>query len=228
MIRYLLSLGITFMFLLVACDSQISQDSEPPTPAMITTPTVITLPSQEPIAPPAAAATATTQTTTMEPTSSTTPPSPTSPPSDYSTWTTYHNTNYGFSFRYPDERWEVVEWERDENLVSLAFHELAIVLRIHFKRSGEDIIISQDAAGAPGDRVPKGEVVFIGQPIERTSVVYQGLEHEVHYDDARDITRGDLAFAIFLRSNRSRLEDKVLPEAVQEEADRILESFELD
>jgi hypothetical protein len=149
-------------------------------------------------------------------------------PADVSTWATYHNPDYGFSFRYPEERWEVVKWANDPNLVSLTYHELAIVLRIHFKRAGEDIIISYDAAGAPGERIPKGAIVFIGEEIERTAVVYNGLEHEVHYDDARDILRGDLAFAIFLRSNRRRMEDKVLPEAVQAEADRILESFALD
>lgn len=40
--------------------------------------------------------------------------------------------------------------------------------------------------------------------------------------------RGDLAFAIFLRSNRRRMEDKVLPVAAQTEADRIVETFELN
>lgn len=149
------------------------------------------------------------------------------PSADVSTWTTYHNPDYGFSFRYPDERWEVVELADYPNLVSLTYHELAIVLRIHFKRAGEELIISEDAAGAAGDRIPKGTIVFIGEAIERTAVVYRGVEREVHYDDARDILRGNLAFAIFLRSNR-RFEDQVLPEIVQAEADRILETFELD
>lgn len=54
---------------------------------------------------------------------------------------------------------------------------------------------------------------------------YDGRDKAVLYEGAAEIERGGLLFTIWLQSNRPDYETIDIPEAVQLEADRIVESF---
>lgn len=140
-------------------------------------------------------------------------------------WQAYHNTEYGFSFRYPDQLWTLIEWPDDENLLSLTYKEMGIVLRIRFNQLGQEagLLLS---GGAAGDFVSRGTVSFLDEEVEKAVLVFRGVDKEVHYDEAHEIQRGDLVFTIALVSNRI-YEEAVVPEVVQAEADQVLGTFEL-
>ena len=136
----------------------------------------------------------------------------------------YNNADYGFSFRYPEDSWTLIERPQDPNLLSLAYHEQGIALRIRFKRLGEEGDL-QLYGGAAGEFIERGTVHFLGEDVGRSVVVYEDIDRAVHYNGTRVITRGDLQFTLALVSNRDYERGAVVPEAVQAEADRILETF---
>ncbi len=159
-------------------------------------------------------------------------PSPVLPaatlPADTTTWAEYHNETYGFSFRYPDGRWTLIEPTADNpHRLALAYHELGIALRIGVARVGEDADLRL-YGGRAGDFVPLEDVLFVGEPISQSALVYQSVTWSVHYNDTRPIARGDLLFSLALISNRRIDQGADIPVAVQEEANRILETFGLD
>jgi len=180
---------------------------------------------------PTAASTATAAPTAIPTAARATPTlTPTAAPtSDPSTWTTYHDPDYGFSFRYPAERWTPVRPADDDHLLSLTYHELGIALRIKVKRLGEDVDM-QLYGGAAGDFVPQGTILFLGEEVERTALVYDDITRRIFYNATNVIPRGDLLFSLALVSNRDFERDPIaiVPEDVQTEADRILETFALD
>lgn len=116
-------------------------------------------------------------------------------------WISYNNADYGFSFRYPEDSWALIEWPQDPNLLSLAYHEQGIALRIRFKRFGEEGDL-QLYGGAAGDFVERGAVHFLGEDVGRSVLVYEDIDRAVHYNETRVITRGDLQFTLALVSNR--------------------------
>lgn len=153
------------------------------------------------------------------------PPAAT-PPAD---WATYHDPEYGYSFRYPAGRWTPIFPADNAHLLSLVYQEGAIALRVMVSRPEEGVDM-QLYGGAAGDMLTQGAVTFIGEPVERTALVYPGLIHWIYYNATTPISRGDLLFSLALVSNRNfeRGLPAVVPEPVQAEADRILETFELD
>ncbi|WP_374689082.1 hypothetical protein [Promineifilum sp.] len=204
----------------------------PATPEVVTAEATDT--DQPPTASPAplvAATDAPTAAPTATPTgaATSTPTSTLAPTSDPSTWATYHDPNYGFSFRYPAERWTPARPADDGHLLSLTYHEMAIALRIKVKRLGEDADM-QLYGGAAGDFVPQGTILFLGEEVERTALVYEDIIRRIFYNATNVIPRGDLLFSLALVSNRDfeREPIAVVPEDVQAEADRILETFALD
>jgi hypothetical protein len=70
--------------------------------------------------------------------------------------------------------------------------------------------------------------MFLGQPISMSALVYQGVTWSVHYNDTRPIPRGGRLFSLALISNRAIEQGATIPEAVQAEANRIIETFALD
>lgn len=140
---------------------------------------------------------------------------------------TYHSNVYGFSFSYPSERWTLVERAGNPHRLSLAYHELGIALRIGVARVGEEADL-QLYGGRAGEFVPQGEITFLGQPVGRSALVYEGVTWSVHYNDTAPIARGDLLFSLGLISNRTIEQGATIPEAVQAEANRIIETFALD
>jgi len=134
----------------------------------------------------------------------------------YPGWEKYVNTDYGFAFRYP-ATWML---EEGANLVKLSQGTLR--LTIAFRRQDEDV--PPPWSGMPaGDFEGRGAVPFLGQKIEKTSLVYEGQVKLLTYD----AKVGDLLFSI-------RLEDLVtadyaaidIPETAQSEVDGIVASFE--
>jgi hypothetical protein len=137
-------------------------------------------------------------------------------------WEEYMNTEYGFSFRYPSS-WTLVE---QPNMISLAYSGAFTTLGIRFKRAGEDIELTQ-YGGAAGDFESRGAVVFLGEEIEKSALVYQEVDREIHYNGTSEITRGDLAFTLAVKSDRWRYEEAIVPEEIQALADEVVASFEL-
>jgi hypothetical protein len=68
-------------------------------------------------------------------------------------------------------------------------------------------------------------VAAVGEAVAREVLVYQGRDKAVLYEGAAEIERGALLFTIWLQSNRPDYETIDIPEGVQQEADRIVESF---
>ncbi len=188
-----------------------------------TTPTVATsLPSPTP------QPSATIPATTAAPIDTPLPAAPASPTTgSESDWAVYHNPDYGFSFRYPSDRWTVIERDQDPHQLSLVYHDMGIALRMRFKRIAEDADLLL-YGGAAGDFVPQGTIDFLGQAVERTALVYQDIVRAVHYDQTNKIERGSLRFTLALISNRRYESGAIVPDDVQAEADRILETFALD
>ena len=91
-------------------------------------------------------------------------------------------------------------------------------------RVGEEADL-QLYGGRAGDFVPLDEVLFLGEPVSRSALVYQGVTWSVHYNDTWPIPRGGLLFSLALISNRQFDQGAVIPEDVQAEANRILETF---
>ncbi len=81
--------------------------------------------------------------------------------------------------------------------------------------------------GAAGEFVERGAINFLGEPLTRWALVHDGLDRAIHYNEAREIVRGDLVFTIALVSDRAYERGAVVPEGVQAEADRILETVEI-
>lgn len=147
-------------------------------------------------------------------------------PEEPSEWTAYEDATYGFTFSYPADRWTVLYQMDEPNGLALAYHEMAIALRMRFKRDGEDAEL-QLYGGAAGDMIAQGTIRFLGKEVERTALVYQDVTTRVFYNKTSPIPRGDMLFSFALVSNRDTPATILLPEAVQAEADRILESFEM-
>ena len=147
-------------------------------------------------------------------------PQPETPPE----WTTYEDPDYGFTFRYPAERWTALYQADDPNGLTLVYHDMGIALRMRFKRGGETADL-QLYGGAAGDFTAHGTIRFLGKEVERTALVYQRITTRVFYNETSPIPRGDMLFSFALISNRDTPAVVLLPDDVQAEADRILESF---
>lgn len=136
-------------------------------------------------------------------------------------WAEYVNEDYGFRFRYPSS-WTLVE---RPNGVSLVYKGTGITLGIRFKRSGEEMDLTQ-YGGAAGNFVSRGTVNFLGEETVKTALVFQGVDKEIHYNETREISRGDLVFTLSVKSNRA-YDVAVVPEEIQAAADDVLASFAL-
>ncbi|MDT8307043.1 MAG: hypothetical protein RRC07_14020 [Anaerolineae bacterium] len=134
-------------------------------------------------------------------------------------WQEYANADYGFGFRYPST-WTLVE---RPNMVSLVYNESGVALGIGYKRAGDDVDLTQ-YGGAAGDFVGLGSISFLGEEIVQTALVYQGVHKQIHYNETREIRRGDLIFTLAVRSERA-FDAAVVPEEVRLAADDVLASF---
>ena len=139
-------------------------------------------------------------------------------------WTLHENATYGFTFSYPAERWIILERPNDPHGLAVVHRESGIALRMRFARAGENANL-QLYGGAAGEFVPEGTVRFMGQEVERSALVYQGDTTRVFYNNTEPIARGDMLYSFALVGLEDQTAAASLPEAVQAEADRIIETF---
>jgi hypothetical protein len=139
-------------------------------------------------------------------------------------WQEYVNEEYDFSFRYPNA-WTLVELDNRPNQASLVYKGTGIALRIRFRHSDE-VVDLQQYGGAAGDFESRGTIIFLGEAVEKTVLVYQGLDKQIHYNQTSEIGRGDLFFTLAVESN-SFSEQAVIPEEIQTAADEVLATFKL-
>jgi hypothetical protein len=78
---------------------------------------------------------------------------------------------------------------------------------------------------AAGDWETKGTVRFLGQEIPRVALVFAGKVKAVYYNGTTEIQADDLVFGISLQDFAADYGAIDIPETVQAEVDRILESF---
>lgn len=256
-IRYVLGLLILVVISLSGCDVNLPERADPPTVAppmetatrsptaqAATQPPATDLAPQPPTHNPATLSPVTREPATVEATKPAKPSptglvpptleigklpaataSPTPVPQEPPELTVYENADYGFNFSYPAERWIAIERGDERNGLTLAYHELGIALRMRFKAVGENANL-QLYGGAAGDFVSQGTVEFIGQEVERTALVFRGVTTRVFYNNTEAIERGNMLFSFALVYSQDYGRES-LPETVQVEADRILESFRL-
>jgi len=136
---------------------------------------------------------------------------------EYPGWARYTNTDYGFSFRYPS----IWALEEEPHFVKLSLQTWALV--VGYRRATEDAEILRMGLGA-GNTEHRGTVTLLGQERPRVVLVYEGKDKAVLYGNEP----GDLVFLIsLLDESRAPYEDIAIPEALQAEADQIVESVEL-
>lgn len=225
--EYSMRLLTGFLALLILFAASCAPSSTSPSITPTDAP-IATLPAPTPLPSPTPRPSATIAAATPTPIDTLTPAAPASPTTEpESNWAVYHNPDYSFSFSYPAERWTVIESDQDRHQLSLVYYDMGIALRIRFKRVAEDADLLL-YGGAAGDFVPEGTIDFLGQAVERTAVVYQDIVRAVHYNRTNEIERGALRFMLALISNRDYERGAIVPDDVQAEADRILETFALD
>jgi hypothetical protein len=145
-------------------------------------------------------------------------------------WQRYSHPTYAFSFLYPPG-WTLKE---DLNQVSTSYKHLfrlspsgkdTVVLAVGFKRSGENYGIQRTGVGS-GDFYARGSVLFLGEPLQRKTLVANGLDMTVLYG-AGEIKRGDLIFTIDLDFIGPPTGPAALSVEQQQQADWVVESFEV-
>jgi LysM repeat protein len=137
-------------------------------------------------------------------------------PSHPTGWTAYVNSDYGFSFRYPTT-WTI---EETSNLVKL--RQGTLLFAIAFQRKGENV--PPPWTGMPaGGLLSRGTMVFLGQPIQKRALVYQGKVKVLTYS----AESGDLMLDIRLdEMGTADYQAIEISEAMQSQADQIVGSFE--
>ena len=199
-------LGLALVCLLViSCD----EGGTPASPA-----------DSEPTAPVAATLPATAVPETTAPSATPEPTAvakPTAVPAEaYAGWQEYTNAGYGFSLRFPAD-WHAEEEQREE--ATLRGHALFVRpsadanvgVVIHFKRSGEDVMIMRTGVGS-GELVERGPVAFAGQAISRQVLVADGKDVEVLYNLARETAVGDMLFSLQLSCFAAPVDCQLTPE----------------
>jgi hypothetical protein len=136
----------------------------------------------------------------------------------YPGWAEYVNTDYGFAFRYPTA-WTL---RGRANLIKLS--QGTLLLTIAYRRQGEEIPYWPWMGMPAGDFEGRGTMVFLGQEIEKTALVFEGKVKGLTYT----AEVGDLLFAIGL-DDRTAADYRTIeiPEAAQSKADQIVGSFEI-
>lgn len=134
----------------------------------------------------------------------------------YPGWESYVNADYGFAFRYPPT-WTL---EEEANVVKLSRRTL--LLAIAFRRQGENV--PPPWTGMPaGDFESRGTMAFLGQEIEKISLIYEGKVKALTY--GAEVS--DVVFSIRLDDMATADYQAIeIPEAVQSEVDQIVGSFE--
>jgi hypothetical protein len=145
------------------------------------------------------------------------------PAGEFQGWCKYVNEAYGFSFLVPPD-WGLCE--RYEHFIRLCTPSSPTVfLTIGFRRTTEDAEIQRTGLGA--GEVVEGKIGFLGQDISRDTLVYEGKDKSVLYQNATEIEVATLVFTLSLDDTSTDYDSVALPEDVQSMVDKIVETFEL-
>ena len=134
-------------------------------------------------------------------------------------WAEYRNDEYGIVFQHPVD-WSVIELP---NKIAFTYPGAAIFLRFKVKRADETINIHRTDMPA-GHLIKREPVIFMGESLTTTLLVYEGKNKYVLYNNGGVFARGDLLFAIEMGNNRSIYEAGDIPEWMHEISDRIVTS----
>jgi hypothetical protein len=140
-------------------------------------------------------------------------------------WYQYSHPKYNFSLYFPPD-WEIVEESAHHVLISTTSKWTLV---IGFKGVEEKGVVIHRTGVAAGELVNRGAVNFIGSPLSREVLVYQGKDKAVLYQNALEVTREPIVFTISLNNFDPDIDyERVdLPIEIQEITDQIVESFEL-
>jgi hypothetical protein len=157
-------------------------------------------------------------------------PQPTPMEDPYAGWGRYVNAEYGFAFRTPPN-WYLVQVSGGQETPfgpsadAVQLRRWGLLLDIQFQHIGDDRFLGTTDLPA-GDVVERDTVTFLGEPVVKHTLVFEGLDTAVLLRYSGD----ELDFYIELRDDpdSGRSHDEVPPsEAVEAEMDRVLSSFEL-
>jgi len=134
----------------------------------------------------------------------------------YAGWARYENAAYGFAFRYP------ATWTLEEEAHLVLLRQGPLLLAISYKRAGEEV--QPPWSGMPAGEVERrGTMAFMGQEIAKSALVYEGRVKVLTYS----AKSGEVAFVLRLEDVESADYGAIaLSEALEQEADRIVGSFE--
>jgi len=152
---------------------------------------------------------------------------------DLTGWTEYANPDFGFAFRFPPD-WELEVIQGPDN--TMAGHQVKLHIRpeanreieliISFKRVGEDQLIWPTGVG-DGEFFDKGQAWLMAEPVKRNTLVCDGRDMSVYYQQEGGVRRGDLEFAIILGYVGSCADGYALPVASEDLADAVVATFTL-
>ncbi len=152
---------------------------------------------------------------------------------DLTGWVEYTNPQYGFALRRPPD-WALEEIQGPDN--TMAGHQVKLHIRpeanreiemiISFKQVGEDQLIWPTGVG-DGEFFDKGLAWLMAEPVNRNTLVCDGRDMGVYYQQEGGVQRGDLEFAIILGYVGSCADGYVIPVEVQTLADAVLATFAL-
>jgi hypothetical protein len=143
-------------------------------------------------------------------------------------WLLYTDPNYGFSFCYPRE-WMLTlvpnpEAEGIYSIQLLPPTRKIASMAITFKGINEPYVIGRTGVGS-GDIVPDGTVDFLGAPVERDVLVFEGKDRAVLYDGGQYIERGEMVYTLALDYTGDWNARMSLNPSLQGTADLIVKSF---
>lgn len=133
----------------------------------------------------------------------------------------YTNEQYGFSFNPPGE-WAIESYEHH-----LIFRQGEYFLLVGFKRAGEEVPPFRTGLPA-GDFVDGGTATFLGKPITKKLLVFEGKNKVVDYQSP--LHAGDLQLYIWLDVQLVQGTDYAavdIPAEIMDQADQIVASFAL-
>ncbi|MEW5870576.1 MAG: DUF333 domain-containing protein [Chloroflexota bacterium] len=149
-----------------------------------------------------------------QPGQSKTAPSPQAQPA-------YTNEQYGFSFNPPGE-WAIEGYEHH-----LIFRQGEYFLFVGFKRANEEVPPFRTGMPA-GDFVDGGTASFLGEPINKKLLVFEGKNKVVDYQ--APLAAGDLQLYVWLDVQPAQGADYAaidIPAEIINQADQIVASFAL-
>lgn len=152
---------------------------------------------------------------------------------DLTGWLEYTNAEYGFAFRRPPD-WELEEVQGPDNAmaghqVKLHIHPEAdrkIEMIISFKRAGEEQLIWPAGVG-DGEFFDKGQAWLMAEPVKRNTLVCDGRDMSVYYQQEGGVRRGDLEFAIILGYVGSCADGYAIPVVIEDLADAVVATLTL-